>query len=77
VKPGINEIRPYLKWLNTQPSRPEGGEQSKGDGCLAAPAVRSTYQQGVFLSRAMNHSCFPSKMGAPHQENYPKFRQAF
>jgi hypothetical protein len=55
VKARVYEIRPYLEGLNVEASRPQCGEQGERDCRLAAPAVCSTYQEGVFLSRTASH----------------------
>jgi hypothetical protein len=55
VQARVYEIWPYLEGLNAQASGPQCGEQCERNCRLAAPAVRSTYQEGVFLSGVAGH----------------------
>jgi hypothetical protein len=55
VKAGVYEVGPHLEGLNAQASRPQRGEQSERNSRFAAPAVRSTHQEGVFLYRSAGH----------------------
>jgi hypothetical protein len=60
VKSGIYKVRSYLERLNPETSGFQSSEQPERNGGLAAPAVRSAYEEGVFFSVASGHLLFPN-----------------